>query len=249
MKLRGQWGERMAEDILRLAGFMEGINYQKQKALETDRNRPDFTFFLPQHLKVNMDVKFPLTNYLHFLESESAQDKESYREKFLKDVKQRIKEVQDRNYINPEENTVDYVLVFIPNEQVYGFIHENNPQLLDEAMRQKVILCSPLTLYAILAVMRQAIDNFQLEKTSARILSLLGTFGRQWELFVKSFDQLDKRLSDAAEEMNKLKTTRRSQLEKPLEEIAFLRKQGGLEASSGTKETTDADAAPGREES
>ncbi|HLD29608.1 MAG TPA: DNA recombination protein RmuC, partial [bacterium] len=149
----------------------------------------------------------------------------------------------------PEENTVDYVLVFIPNEQVYGFIHENNPQLLDEAMRQKVILCSPLTLYAILAVMRQAIDNFQLEKTSARILSLLGTFGRQWELFVKSFDQLDKRLSDAAEEMNKLKTTRRSQLEKPLEEIAFLRKQGGLEASSGTKETTDADAAPGREES
>ncbi|MCK5579399.1 MAG: DNA recombination protein RmuC, partial [Planctomycetes bacterium] len=59
-QVRGQWGERMAEDVLRLAGFVEGVNYQKQKAMETSNERPDYTFFLPQNLKVNMDVKFPL---------------------------------------------------------------------------------------------------------------------------------------------------------------------------------------------
>ena len=66
-KVRGQWGERMAEDVLNMAGFIEGINYLKQKSLETSQSRPDYTFLLPQNLKLNMDVKFPLYNYLHYL--------------------------------------------------------------------------------------------------------------------------------------------------------------------------------------
>ena len=69
-KVRGQWGERMAEDVLKMAGFIEGINYLKQKSLETSQSRPDYTFLLPQNLKLNMDVKFPLDNYLHYLETD-----------------------------------------------------------------------------------------------------------------------------------------------------------------------------------
>jgi len=163
-RVRGQWGERMAEDVLRLAGFIEGINYLKQKTLET--TRPDYTFLLPQNLKVNMDVKFPLDNYLRYLEAGEESQKEMYKTQFLKDARRRIMEVTTRDYINPEENTVDYVIVFIPNEQVYAFIIENDRSLLDEALKNKVILCSPITLYAVLAVIRQAVDNFNLEKNS-----------------------------------------------------------------------------------
>ncbi|MCM8769677.1 MAG: DNA recombination protein RmuC, partial [Candidatus Omnitrophica bacterium] len=54
--VRGRWGERMAEDVLRLAGFIEGINYQKQKRIELANTKPDYTFFLPQGLKIHMDV-------------------------------------------------------------------------------------------------------------------------------------------------------------------------------------------------
>lgn len=110
-KARGQWGERMAEDVLRLAGFVEGINYRKQKTLETTGTRPDYTFLLPQDLTVNMDVKFPLDNYLRYLEADGESDKEGYKNQFLRDVKGRIKEVTTRDYINPEENIVDYVIV------------------------------------------------------------------------------------------------------------------------------------------
>ena len=68
-KARGQWGERMAEDVLRLAGLIENVNYVKQKAIEEGQARPDFTFLLPNHMKLNMDVKFPLDNYMKFLEA------------------------------------------------------------------------------------------------------------------------------------------------------------------------------------
>ncbi len=77
-KVRGQWGERMAEDILNLVGLKEHINYVKQETLGTTRTRPDYTFLLPQDLKVNMDVKFPLNSYLHYLEAESVNDKDKH---------------------------------------------------------------------------------------------------------------------------------------------------------------------------
>jgi len=225
-RIRGQWGERMAEDILRLAGFIEGINYRKQKTMES--TRPDFTFLLPQNLIVNMDVKFPFENYQHYLEAEEDLDKGRHKEQFLRDVKARIKEVTTRDYIDPSQNTIDYVILFIPNEQVYAFINEADHSILDEALKNRVILCSPLTLYAILAVIRQAVDNFNLESTAGRILSLLGTFNKQWNMFIKSMDKMGNRIEDTRKEFDALISTRRSQLERPLKQIEELRTEKGI---------------------
>jgi DNA recombination protein RmuC len=227
-KVRGQWGERMAEDVLKLAGFVEKINYLKQKSIEGASSRPDFTFLLPNNLKLNMDVKFPLDNYLKYLEAQSEVDKAMYRTAFLRDVKARTKEVTTREYINPDDNTVDCVLLFIPNEQVYAFIHEQDSSILENGIKNKVVFCSPITLFAVLAVVRQAVEHFSLEKTSRDILSLLGRFKKQWDEFCNKLETLGKRIEDTQREYGILMTTRRHQLEKPLDKIEFLRTQWGL---------------------
>lgn len=227
-KARGQWGERMAEDVLRLAGFMENVNYVKQKTIGGIGSRPDFTFLLPRQLRLNMDVKFPLDNYLRYLEAESELERTKFRGDFLRDVKARIKEVTTRDYINPEQNTVDTVLLFIPNEQIYAFIHEQDGSILDDGIRSGVVFCSPLTLFAILAVIRKAVDNFALEQTSNEVLSLLGAFKKQWDEFLGKLELVGKRIGDAQREYEALTTTRRRQLEKPLNRIEDLRMQRGL---------------------
>jgi len=230
-KARGQWGERMAEDVLRLAGLVENVNYVKQKAIAGGGTRPDFTFLLPRKLTLNMDVKFPLDNYLRFLEAKSEPEKAKFRADFLRDVKARIKEVATRDYINPEQNTVDSVLLFIPNEQIYAFIHEQDGSILDDGIKNGVVFCSPLTLFAILAVIRKAVDNFSLEQTSNEILSLLGAFKKQWDEFLAKLELVGKRIGDAQKEYEALTTTRRRQLEKPLNRIEDLRMQRGLPVS------------------
>ena len=230
-KARGQWGERMAEDVLQMAGFIENINYFRQKAIEGSGSRPDFTFILPGNLKLNMDVKFPLDNYVKFLEANLDKEKSKFRNNFLRDVKARIKEVTTKEYINPEQNTVDYVLLFIPNEQIYSFIHEQDSSILDEGLRSRVIFCSPITLFAVLAVIRQSVENFALEKTSDEILSLLGLFKKQWDEFLKKLEILGKRIDDTQKEYESLTTTRRRQLERPLNKIDGLRTQRGLPLS------------------
>ncbi|HUV44193.1 MAG TPA: DNA recombination protein RmuC [Dehalococcoidales bacterium] len=234
--MRGQWGERMAEDILRLAGFIEDVNYRKQKTLETTASRPDFTFMLPKNLILNMDVKFPLTNYLNYMNEESESGKQNYKQQFLKDVRQRVKEVTTRDYINPEENTVDYVLVFIPNEQVYYFMHENDSTLIDDALKNKVVVCSPLSLYAILAVIHQAVESFNMEKTSSEMLALFGSFNKQWEAFKSSMEKIGKRIDDAKDEYSRLVSTRTNQLERPLRKIDDLRQQKGIPELSPAEE-------------
>jgi DNA recombination protein RmuC len=224
-KKRGEWGERMAEDIMRLVGMCEGINYIRQKTLEGSSGRPDYTFLLPNDLKVNMDVKFPLDNYMHYLKAESDHDRKRFKEELLKNTKVMIRQVTGREYINPSDNTVDYVIVFIPNEQVYSFINEAEPTIMDEALRQKVILCSPFTLYAVLAVIRQAIENFNLERTASEILKLLAEFNKQWAAYKDKFKAMGDRLDAARKEYDALITTRSNMLERPLKKIKELSSQ------------------------
>ncbi len=227
---RGQWGERMAEDVLRLAGLIEGINYIKQQKVDAG-SKPDFTFLLPQNLKLNMDVKFPFNNYQSYMEATTDKDRDDCKKKFLKDVRQRMKEVQTRDYINPEDKTVDYVLLFVPNEQIFSFINELDRELIDEAMRGKTILCSPMSLYAILAVIRQSIDNFNLESKSQEMLSLFGSFRMQWEKFKDQMQSVKERFESVHKGYEELTGTRERQLDRYLGKIDEVRNERGIETS------------------
>ena len=218
---RGQWGERMAEDVLRSAGMREGINYRKQRAIEGG-TRPDFTFLLPDEQHLHMDVKFPVDNYLRYLEAPSEAAAAPLRDRFLKDVRDRVKELNGRGYA-ATDSTVGYLLLFIPNESVYGFIHENDASLLDDALAKKVVLCSPTTLFAVLGVVRQAMDTFAVERQTGEILDALAGFGAQWSKFSEQVDKVEKHLGTLNNSFNDLAGPRRNQLERQLGKLDAIR--------------------------
>jgi DNA recombination protein RmuC len=244
---RGQWGERMAEDVLQLAGFHENINYTKQSQLEGGTGRPDYTFTMPKGQVLYMDVKFPMASYLKYLEAGSDAEREAHVKRFLGDVRMRVNELSKREYASSGDRPgVDYVLLFIPNEQLTGFIHEHDPGLLDHAMGSKVVMCSPLTLFAFLGVIRQAYDNFMIEQTSDEILELLGSFGVQWRKYVEQVDSVKKKFDTVDRAFDQLVGTRRRQLEKPLLQLEALRLQKGLPVDGELfADDDDADTPPG----
>ena len=211
-KARGQWGERMADDILRLAGLVEGVSYVKQRAT-AHGTIPDVTFLIPGGQVLHMDVKFPIDNYVRHIETGD----ETARVAFLKDVRARVKELTGRGYVDPAGGTLDYVLLFLPNESIYGFVHEHDPGLLDEALRRKVVLCSPLTLYAVLAVVRQA-------RTSGEVLAVLGVFTQEWDRFCESLDKVGRAVDAVERAYGELAGTRRRALERPIAQVDELRR-------------------------
>jgi len=232
---RGQWGERMADDVLRLAGFVDGVNYHRQRAIEGTGRTPDYTFLLPDGMCVHMDVKFPLANYMRHLDATTDVERERHRKEFLRDVRLRLKEVTTRDYVDPSASTIDCVLLFIPNEQVYGFIQQQDRAILDDALRSKVVFCSPLTLFAVLAVIRQAVDNFRLSQSTLEVLTLLQGFEKQWGKFVEQMDKVGRSLDTASHAFTELEGTRRRQLERQLDKIDAVRADAHLEpVSDGT---------------
>ena len=215
---RGQWGERMVEDILDFIGFMEDKNYIKQTQVESGE-KPDYTFLLPKEKKLNMDVKFPLASYERYINAELEEEQKAQKKEFLKDVKNHIKAVAGREFVNPAEGTVDYDLLFIPNESIYGFINQEDTELIDYSLDKKVLLCSPLTLYAMLSLIYQATRNFAMEEKTTEVLNLLNTFRLQWGKYVEVMDKMGRSLETAKKDYDTMVSTRKNQLEKPLTQI------------------------------
>jgi len=223
---RGQLGERIADDILRIAGFIENINYIKQKAL-SNGSRPDFTFMLPKGLILNMDVKFPIQNYTRLLEANDKIEKERFCKAFLYDVRACYKELGDRAYYELPES-VDCVILLIPHEQVFSFIMQEDPALVDGALKNKIITCSPMTLFAVLAVVRKAIDHFSVEKTSQEILEQISGFRKQWEMYCQKFQVMGKKITDLQNEYDALTNTRTRLLDKQLEKLERIQQDAAV---------------------
>jgi DNA recombination protein RmuC len=227
---RGQWGERLAEDMLRAAGFVEGVNYSKQATIDGG-GRPDYRFDIPPDRVLFMDVKFPLDKYAEYVAAESDQHKITTKDAFIRAVKDRVIELAKRDYVDKaSDNTVDYVLMFIPNESISGFVHEADPKLLDFALERKVVLCSPLNLYAFLAVIRQATDAFHTEKTAAEIMQIVNRFQKQWEDYLKAVDKVEKSFHTLESDLASINTggTRFRMLNAQVKKIEKLRQKQGI---------------------
>lgn len=232
-QLRGQWGQRMAEDVLRAAGFQEGVNYFKEKTQESVSTRPDYTFPLPNGHKVHMDVKFPLAHYIEYTQREETDERERHLNEFMKDVRNRIRELKKREYINPEERTLDYVILFIPSEQIYVAIHQSAPELMDEALAQKVVLTSPYLLFGLLSVIRQACDNFNFNKSASEILKLIKQFLDDYENFKKRFSDLGDSIDRSKEKYDEISDKSFKRLDLRIRKLEEFRKgQEGSEAGT-----------------
>jgi DNA recombination protein RmuC len=90
-----------------------------------------------------------------------------------------------------------------------------------------VVLCSPLTLFAVLAVVRPAADVAALERTSGEVLAVLGTFTQEWERFCDASTRSAVRSNAVERAYGDLAGTRRRALERPLARIDELRRTGG----------------------
>jgi DNA recombination protein RmuC len=238
---RGNWGEKMLVDILMQAGFERGINYEMQEKLEGG-GKPDFTFHLPPDRVLYLDSKFPMENYLKYFEAQDDNTRKIMKDAFIENVEDRVKELQDRDYVQQSNaNALDYVLLFIPNEGVLGFIQQHKPSLIDEAVAKRVVLCSPLTLYAFLGVVRQATASFAMEKNANEVLRLLTNFGKAWGSYVKNLKEISGHFEKMQKKLKAVTTGRVfSGVNKPLREIEELAKSRGISSDNSAMKELDA---------
>ena len=192
---RGQFGEKIAEDILKSGGLIEGVHYTKQKTQENVSTRPDFIFTLPDNHTLNMDVKFPLANYARMIGVEDWEEKDNeeankYKQAFERDVKDKITQISSRQYINPAEGTLDFALMFIPNESIASFINQEFAGVFELAMKKGVQITSPYNLIAFVSMIQRASHNFYQRENIRGTLILIEEFVKRFSLFKERFEKI-----------------------------------------------------------
>ncbi len=232
-RLRGEWGEQVAEDLLLAAGFVENINYVKQTA--TSSGRPDFTILLPDGTKLNVDAKFPFDDLVAYQEAETEADKRRSLQNFRTAIKNKVKEVTSKDYIDPQAPTLDFVVMFIPNEMIFSFIYEKLPDINEYCNSKKVILAGPFGFTALVRLVLQAYKNFRYEKGLHEILGLIGKFQEEYGKFGESIQRLGKQMDIAQKTYQDVEGIRSRQLTKIVDKIS---EQSGhqLAAAAESKE-------------
>jgi DNA recombination protein RmuC len=218
-QLRGQFGEQVAEDLLKMTGFVKGVDYEFNKEQEGSETRPDFTIFLPNKVKINVDSKFPYQNLQRMTETQDSNAKKEHLKMFERDIREKIKQVTSRNYINPEDNTVDFVIMFIPNEMIFSFIYDKMNDVWLEALKQKVVLAGPFSFTAILRMVRQAYENFRYQKNVQKIIGYIKMFEVEFNKYNDEFVKIGDRINSLNDQYNKVNTTRTHQLLKTIDKV------------------------------
>ena len=218
-QLRGRYGEEVAENLLKIAGFVKGINYDSNLSQETNANRPDFAIYLPDKSKVNIDVKFPYSNLQKYQEVENEKEKREYFAKFRTDVKQKIKQITSRDYINPEEKTLDFVILFVPNEMIFSVINDKLYDVVEEANEKKVAIVGPISFITFLRIIHQSYDNFKIQEDLHRVVNLIGKFKDEFGKYNNEFDNIGNKIKSLSGQYDKVAGVRTRQLNKIIEQI------------------------------
>ena len=224
--------EGLSKSTFELKGQMEeskkGIDQLSDKTsklsriLDSSQARGQWGERMVKDKRLNMDVKFPWDHYAKLFSTDDEDDNGIERKSFLKDVKGHVKTLSKRDYIDPADGTLDFVLMFIPNEGIYAFLNKpktGEDNLVEFAMENKVLLCSPITLFAILAMVRQSVQSFHLESKAIEVQDLVQSFKAQWNKFFETMNALGKSLGTVNTHYKNLSTTRATALKKPMDDI------------------------------
>ncbi len=220
---RGEWGERIIEDLLLSNGLVEGVHYLRQT--KQGDGRPDITLLLPNERNVPVDVKFPYSEIQKMSVAETKKAKEGHLKQFSRDLKTKIKKVA--SYINPEENTLDYAILFVPNEMVFSFINQKFPDIIDQALQERVIIVSPFTFIVVARTVRESYRNFMMEDKLREVIKHVDAFTAEWGKFRDQFEKYGRSIDTLKTAYQDLTGTRVRQMERRIEKIESFQ-QGSL---------------------
>jgi DNA recombination protein RmuC len=217
-QLRGEWGERIIEDLLRSNGLVEGVHYARQQFLHGSTTlKPDITLLLPDKRVVSVDAKFPYQEIQKMAMAEGKPAKAVHLKQFEIDLKTKITKVA--LYISPSSDTLDYAILFVPNEMVFSFINQKLPHLVDEALAKRVMIVSPFTFLIVARTVLESYRNFMIGDKLKDVVKYVDEFSKEWGLFKDEFSKFGRSLETLQTGYEKLTTTRTKQMDRRIEKI------------------------------
>ncbi len=228
---RGQWGEVQLRRLVELAGMVEHVDFAEQHA--TGEGRPDLIVHLPKGGVLAVDAKTPMQAFLEAMESQDEAVRAVRLAAHVKALRQHVQQLAGKRYWEQFERTPEVVVLFIPNDGCLAVAFERDPSLLEDALRQRVLLATPVTLLALLKAVAFGWQQHEVAEHAREIaehgrqlyarlgdfIDRLGLVGRRLDSAVKYYNEavgsLESRVIPAARRLRDLSLGSR-ELDAPL---------------------------------
>ena len=218
-KIQGDWGEHILETMLEHSGLTKGREYDTQETLrdktgkpltsESEKKmRPDVIVYYPDDTKIIIDSKTSLTAYLRYTEAENEDEKTAAAKEHVLSVRKHVSELAGKSY-QDYVKSVDFVMMFIPNDYAYMLAMEQDSRLWMDAYDKRVMIVSPMHLISVLKMVsalwkkeEQNINTMKIVKTASDIYAKLCAFCESMEKVGKSIENAENNYEEAMKRLS-----------------------------------------------
>jgi len=200
VKQQGNWGEAILESILQFAGLQKNVQYFVQESHTAESGQkiqPDIRVQYPDNKHIIIDSKVSLIHFERFSNSENPEEKERHLASLVSSMKSHIQDLSSKNYQNVKENTLDFVMMFIPLEGAFITAMQADQELWQFAYKKRILLISPTNLIAAMKLVQDFWQKDQNHKKSEEIVSKAAALYDKLVGFVESFLKIGESLNKA----------------------------------------------------
>lgn len=204
-KTRGRWGEYQLRKVLEMAGMTEHVDFEEQETVggEDGRLRPDVIVRLPGGKSIIVDAKTPLEGYLAAIEADNEEDRKRHMSAHARHMRDHIRALSLKEYWKELPATPDFVVMFVPGEAFFAAAIENDPALFECAVKERVVISTPMTFIALVKVIAYGWQQQKLAENTQAVAGLARDLFERIKTFGEHMDGLGRSLHRAVEQYNK----------------------------------------------
>jgi DNA recombination protein RmuC len=186
-EVRGRWGELTLRRVVELAGMSEHCDFEEQAHVGTGERsslRPDLLVHMPESRDLVVDAKTPLDAYLDAIEAQDDTSRSASLARHAMQVEQRVRELGQKSYWEQFEQSPEFAVLFLPGDQFLSAALAERPDLLENALKQSIIIATPSTLMALLKVVAYGWRQAAASENAAEIRELGAELHKRLTTFV-----------------------------------------------------------------
>ncbi|MDH4074236.1 MAG: DNA recombination protein RmuC, partial [Gammaproteobacteria bacterium] len=200
-----RWGEITLRRLVELAGMVEHCDFQEQVHTTTEDKiiRPDMIVRMPDSRELVVDVKTPLEAYLEAVEAKDDVQRQLGLERHARNLREHIRKLSGKSYWEQFERSPEFVILFIPGDQFLSAALNEDPDLIEAALAQQIILATPTSFVALLKAVAYGWRQLALAENAEEIRGLAEDLYGRLGAFVGHLNKLGRQLGSSVENYNR----------------------------------------------
>ena len=204
-EVRGRWGEITLRRLVELAGMVEHCDFQEQVHTSTDEKiiRPDMIVRMPDQRELVVDVKTPLDAYLEAIEARDDVQRKLGLERHARNVREHIRKLASKTYWEQFSKSPEFVILFIPGDQFLSAALSEDPDLIEYALSEQIILATPTSFVALLKAVAYGWRQLALADNAEEVRRLAEDLYGRLTAFVGHMNKVGRQLASSVENYNR----------------------------------------------